>query len=68
MCISRVQDLNAAHCIICFHKLCAYETTLSRRVKMLGAVEGEYEARCRRGADQRRRRKGEMRKGDGGLT
>jgi hypothetical protein len=48
--------------------LCAYETTLSRLVKMLGAVEGEYEARCRRGEDQRRRCKGEMRKGDGGLT
>jgi hypothetical protein len=46
--------------------LCAYETTMSHL--LLGAVEVEYEVRCKRGADQRRRCKGEMRKGDGGLT
>jgi len=33
--------------------LCAYETTMSHL--LLGAVEVEYEVRCRRGADQRRR-------------
>ena len=45
--------------------LCAYETTMSHL--LLGAVEVEYEVRCRRGADQKRRCKGEVRRGGGVL-